>query len=619
MHKLRIKTTSIILAALVLCCAVLGGCQVKRPAAPSAPETASGAAGTESTGSQEQVKAQALKEQERFQKEMEELFCSEISETQVNMHFMLKDPSRFGISKAKNLYPSLAPEKLEEARQSQQELKELLDTFDPALLTESQRLTLQILDSYLATEKRTQGLELYYQPLAVTIGVQAQLPILLAEYEFRGKQDVEEYLELVAGIDEYYQDIMDFEKRKAEAGLMMSDRTIDHVIESCESFLLVPGDNFMTQTFDTRLEQVAGLTEEEKAGYRQLHAQALEQHFLPAYQLLIDGLTALKGTGTNEGGQCGYPRGKEYYEYQVYAATGTSCPSVDELLKDVERTMEDGLISTSLLLRKYPELIHEVDSYAFRQTEPEGIMEELKTLTQEDYPALPACSYTFKMVPKALELSLSPAFYLVSPLDDYENNTIYINGNPQFAGSDLYTVIAHEGYPGHLYQNVYFNTQNHDNVRKLISFPGYSEGWATYVERESYIMDNGLRPEMGQLLADNYIAALGLHACLDIYINYKGWTREQVKEYLQRYYNQPDSAVESLYDAMVENPANYLSYFVGCMEIRNMREEAESRLGNRFDLKEFHKFILDMGDAPFDVIRGYFGEWMKGQEMGSGK
>lgn len=619
MHKLRIKTTSIILAALVLCCAVLGGCQVKRPAAPSAPETASGAAGTESTGSQEQVNAQALKEQERFQKEMEELFCSEISETQVNMHFMLKDPSRFGISKAKNLYPSLAPEKLEEARQSQQELKELLDTFDPALLTESQRLTLQILDSYLATEKRTQGLELYYQPLAVTIGVQAQLPILLAEYEFRGKQDVEEYLELVAGIDEYYQDIMDFEKRKAEAGLMMSDRTIDHVIESCESFLLVPGDNFMTQTFDTRLEQVAGLTEEEKAGYRQLHAQALEQHFLPAYQLLIDGLTALKGTGTNEGGQCGYPRGKEYYEYQVYAATGTSCPSVDELLKDVERTMEDGLISTSLLLRKYPELIHEVDSYAFRQTEPEGIMEELKTLTQEDYPALPACSYTFKMVPKALELSLSPAFYLVSPLDDYENNTIYINGNPQFAGSDLYTVIAHEGYPGHLYQNVYFNTQNHDNVRKLISFPGYSEGWATYVERESYIMDNGLRPEMGQLLADNYIAALGLHACLDIYINYKGWTRDQVKEYLQRYYNQPDSAVESLYDAMVENPANYLSYFVGCMEIRNMREEAESRLGNRFDLKEFHKFILDMGDAPFDVIRGYFGEWMKGQEMGSGK
>ena len=531
MHKLRIKTTSIILAALVLCCAVLGGCQVKRPAAPSSPETASGAAGTESTGSQEQVNAQALKEQERFQKEMEELFCSEISETQVNMHFMLKDPSRFGISKAKNLYPSLAPEKLEEARQSQQELQELLDTFDPALLTESQRLTLQILDSYLATEKRTQGLELYYQPLAVTIGVQAQLPILLAEYEFRGKQDVEEYLELVAGIDEYYQDIMDFEKRKAEAGLMMSDRTIDHVIESCESFLLVPGDNFMTQTFDTRLEQVAGLTEEEKAGYRQLHAQALEQHFLPAYQLLIDGLTALKGTGTNEGGQCGYPRGKEYYEYQVYAATGTSCPSVDELLKDVERTMEDGLISTSLLLRKYPELIHEVDSYAFHQTEPEGIMEELKTLTQEDYPALPACSYTFKMVPKALELSLSPAFYLVSPLDDYENNTIYINGNPQFAGNDLYTVIAHEGYPGHLYQNVYFNTQNHDNVRKLISFPGYSEGWATYVERESYIMDNGLRPEMGQLLADNYIAALGLHACLDIYINYKGWTRDQVKEY----------------------------------------------------------------------------------------
>ena len=89
-----------------------------------------------------------------------------------------------------------------------------------------------------------------------------------------------------------------------------------------------------------------------------------------------------------------------------------------------------------------------------------------------------------------------------------------------------------------------------------------------------------------------------------------------MREYLQRYYNQPDSAVESLYDAMVENPANYLSYYVGCMEIRNMRRTAEEQLKDRFDLKAFHKFILDIGDAPFDVIQAYFSTWLEEQKEG---
>lgn len=268
-----------------------------------------------------------------------------------------------------------------------------------------------------------------------------------------------------------------------------------------------------------------------------------------------------------------------------------------------------------MLLKEHKELLNEIDTYSFRQTEPDAIMEELKTLSQQDYPPLPVCSYTMKTVPKALELSLSPAFYLVSPLDDYQNNVIYINQSPRFAGSDLYTTIAHEGYPGHLYQNVYFHSGNTANIRKLLSFPGYSEGWASYVERESYTMDNGLKPEMGQLLAANSSASLGLHACLDIYINYKGWTKDQVRDYLKNYYDQPDDVAEALYSTMIENPSNYLSYYVGCMEIRNMRRAAENQLKDRFDLKAFHTFLLDMGDAPFDVIQAYFTAWLTKQKL----
>ncbi len=618
MYTIRKRACSAALAVLLLCITLLSGC-LPRPEKPLS-GGASGDVETTASGDAAQepyihYDENALQEQERFDREMEDLFRSEVSSTQIDLHFMLRNPAAYGIEQADRLYPSLSPESLKANRQDQEDLRELLKSFDPSLLTDDQRLTLQILQSYLKTEQMADGLDLYYQPLATTIGIQTQLPILLAEYCFYTKEDVEDYLRLIGGLDEYYQDILDFEKRKADAGLMMSDKTIDHVIESCESYLLVPGDNFMIETFNSRLEEVEGLTEEEKSAYQEQNAALLESDFVPAYQLLIDGLTDLEGTGTNNIGQCGYPKGKEYYQYQVYSATGASYASVDELLTDVEDTVEDAMIETSLLLRQYPELMKEYDSYEFCETEPGAIMEKLKVLTQKDYPALPACNYTLKTVPKALELSLSPAFYLTSPLDDYENNVIYINENERFANNDLFNVIAHEGYPGHLYQNVYFHTRNHADIRKLLSFPGYSEGWATYVEREAYMLDNGLKPEMGKLLAENSIATLGLHACLDIYINYKGWSRKEVKEYLQTYYAQPDDVVESLYDAMVENPANYLSYFVGCMEILNMRKTAEAQLKDRFNLKEFHTFILNIGDAPFDVIQAYFSAWLLTQRI----
>jgi uncharacterized protein (DUF885 family) len=287
---------------------------------------------------------------------------------------------------------------------------------------------------------------------------------------------------------------------------------------------------------------------------------------------------------------------------------------VDELLKSMESAMNGYLQTSSALIHQHPELLDQMDTYTFSHTEPDAIIEDLKMLSQETFPSLPECHYTLKDVPTALESVLSPAFYLISPMDDYQNNVIYINHNPKYSSNNLYTVIAHEGYPGHLYQNVYFHTHCDSNVRKLLSFPGYSEGWATYVEQQAYTMDNGLSPEMGQLLSANYMATLGLSACLDIYVNYLGWDKEQVREYLKNFNDNPDSVVDSVYETLVETPANYLSYYVGCMEFQNMQAIAEKKLGKRFDAKAFHTFLLDMGSAPFDVIQPYFTVWLNSQK-----
>lgn len=597
---------------MILCAGLLGGCLPRRGDAGT---TTAAPFEEQLPGDYEHFEEQQIKTQKEFDRQMAEIFKEEITCSRIDLHYLLKNPAVLGIEKTQELYAPMSLAAMAENFQDRQKLEAQLDHFDSALLTEEQKVTLRVLKSYLKTEKLADGLELYAQPLAVTIGTQAQLPILLSEYAFYTKEDIDDYLELLAGIDEYYQQIMDFEKQKAEAGLMMSDTTIDHIIESCESYLLVPGDNFMIDTFNARLSEVPGLTEEEAAAYKEKNEALLESDFVPAYQLLIDGLTALKGTGTNEKGLCGYPQGKDYYRYLVYAATGTSYESMEALLKDMKKTLEESLQQTSEILKANPQILEELDSYQFRQTTPEGIMEELKTLMKDQFPPLPQCSYTFKDVPKALELSLSPAFYLVSPIDDIQNNVIYINHNPRFSANDLYTVIAHEGYPGHLYQSVYFHTHCSSNIRQIMSFPGYTEGWATYVEQSAYKLDNGLSPEMGQLLSANYMASLGLSAYLDVCINYLDWDVEQVTDFLSNYYDQPEEVAESIFHTMIETPANYLSYYVGCMEFMNMRKTAEKQLGDQFDEKEFHTFLMNLGTAPFDVIQPYFTSWLMEQKF----
>ena len=571
----------------------------------------------ENTAGYEQLTEESAREQQRFSKLETSLFQDELSSARLDLHFLLKNPESRGITQTDAPIAPVSAEALRQTRKDQEDLRSELSSFQTALLTEDQKLTLRILESLMKTEAKSNGLELYSQPLAPTIGTQAQLPMLLCEYTFYTRQDVEDYLNIVEYLDTFYGQILSFEQEKAAAGLMMSDTSLDHVIESCKSYLLVPGNNFMIDSFKERLNTLPDLTDDARKELCARNEAALEEHFVPAYKLLIDGLEKLKGTGTNEKGMCGYPDGKAYYEYLVYTETGTSYHSIDELLDATEQEISDNLKITSKLLSDHPELESMLEDYHYRQTEPSAIMEELKEQTLQDFPQLPECSYTLKDVPKALELSLSPAFYLTSPIDDSSQNVIYINRNPIYDNQPLYNTIAHEGYPGHLYQTVWFHTHCDSDLRKILNFSGYSEGWAAYVEALSYELDNGLDPLLGELLSANSKATLGIHAYLDLAVNYLGWEQDDVQKYLSSYFSDPQSIAGSMFETMVDNPANYLSYFIGSLEIRNMRKTAEMQLGDAFNAKQFHTFLLDMGNAPFDVIQAYFTTWLMNQKMGN--
>lgn len=554
------------------------------------------------------VDAQEMSEQ--FDAYMDEIFLSELPLNTVNLHYTLAYPENYGITDYDVCLGSYSLEEMEESYQEIEETRERMLEFDREKLTEEQKITYDIVMDHIDTELSAKDLVLYSEILGPTTGYQAQLPVILAEYTFRTERDIEDYLELLTQMDDLFAEIIVFEQKKSEAGLFMSDAVADEIIDQCEEFIADPEHNYMIDVFNDKIEAFEGITEEEREEYRRRNTEAITTDVMNAFSILIDGLTELKGTGTNELGLCYYDDGKEYYEYLVRTDTG-SAMSVEEMKKQTDAYIDQCLMNMLDSIYTYPELEDEIYDYEFPVTEPEEILIDLQEKIKADFPELPDVNYTIKKVHPSMEEHESPAFYLTTPIDDSENHVIYINDKylGEDSNMDLYTTLAHEGYPGHLYQDVYTNSCGLAPVRSLFSYSGYAEGWATYVENYAYGL-SGLDKELAKFLAWNNAATLGLYAYADMGIHYDGWGREELAEYLSDY-GYDEEVANEIFDIIVEEPAVYLRYFVGYLEIIGLRNSMSKKMGDDFTLKDFHQFLMEIGPAPFDIIEAHMDTWIE--------
>lgn len=536
--------------------------------------------------------------EELFDAYTEEVFLNEIALNTINLHYTLAHPENFGITEYE---PSLGSFNLEQLKQSYNELhlfKQEMEAFVYDELTKEQQFTYDVMMDYIETELSVEDLLLYSEVLGPVTGYQAQLPVLLAEYHFRTVQDVEDYLALVGLVDDMFTELIEFEKAKSEAGLFMPDYAAEAIIDQCRQFIATPEENYMLDVFETEIAALTaeGLTEEKKQEYIAKNRELITTELVDAYQTLIDGLEALKGTGTNDKGLYYYEDGTRYYEYLVHSLTG-SAKSVSTLMLETSQYIDSMMPVMQSMALANPKILSDLSTFEFCETEPEKIMEDLIVKIQEDFPELPDANYTIKYVHPSMEEHMSPAFYLTPPVDDYLSNVIYVNKSQ--ITQELYTTMAHEGYPGHMFQNVYTASKNLPLVRNLFSYQGYSEGWATYVEYYSYQL-GGLYKELADVLMMNNSISLGIYAYVDMGIHYLGWGMEEVTQYLSKY--GMAGFAQQIFEIMVEEPGNYLSYFIGYLEFTNLKSTATEAWGDSFTLKKFHDAVLTLGPAPFDLL-----------------
>jgi uncharacterized protein (DUF885 family) len=541
--------------------------------------------------------------QRNFDSFLNDIFVTEVQADSLSLNYSLADPESFGIvPKEATLGEYSIHHMTEDLSQYENYLGKLM-TYDYNKLTADQQLTYDILKDYLEADLKLGRFQYYNECLGPTTGIQAQLPILLAEYSFHERRDIEEYLALLPCVYDYFKDIVQYEREKSERGLFMSDAVAEKIIDQCEAFIEDPGNNFLIQYFNEKISVYTNLSEEEIISYEDRNRQSVLAYIIPAYQMLINALDDLTGTGTNEAGLYYYPEGRAYYECLAKYKTGSS-KSMEEMSSMLEDAIGKGIVKITYLTMSDPTLLDKYLSFtSFPITDPEEIIDDLKTDITRDFPASIAVNCDIKYVPKSLSDYLSPAMYLIPPIDSYTDNDIYINGNDAKTLSMIYTTVAHESYPGHLYQCVYFRSHNPAPIRSLMNFLGYDEGWATYVEMYSY-HTAGIDETLADFLEANNVVILCMYARADIGIHYEGWTEETTVKYINNFISDKETAA-AIYQILLEEPAIYLPYSIGYLEIMELRAKAEERFGDDFKAKDFHTFLLDIGPAQFDIINRY--------------
>lgn len=565
------------------------------------------------------------RDEKRFQRITTQLFESEMKSSTLNMHYNLADPSAFGIYHYDAVLPTYSAEGQLASQAATENLLAALEKLDTDKLSEQDSYTYRLLTRALDNSLSLNRYAYYEEPLSPSSGMQSQLPILLAEYTFRTRQDVEDYLELLDQTDEYFASLLVFEQEKAAAGLLMPASSLKKVQQQCDTIVskeeLKNGTHFLQSTFQERLLALQNqevITEADAATYTAQNERLLTTVMQPAYEALADGLLLLENPDITLAGLASKPQGKEYYEHLLISETGSYRPIAD-IQKLLTAKFREEYQAIRTLVAEHPDMIQSLSSAenaSFPYPEADIMLLDLQQRMAGEFPVLTApVTATVKAVSPSLEPYSAPAFYLTTPIDDTDTNVIYINHKNSPSGLELYTTLAHEGYPGHLYQTVYSNRyfleHQENKARQLLWYGGYLEGWALYVEFISFDYASTLLQEQGretealytQIEKHNRSMQLCLYSLLDIMIHYENASYSQVAKVLEGFgITNPDSA-GAVYTYIAEAPCNYLKYYLGYLEILELKKDAETQWGDSYTDYDFHTFYLNCGPSDFTSLR----------------
>lgn len=547
---------------------------------------------------------------EAFETLSNQWFVSQMSEDPLSCHFSVANPSTYGISFAKDSFSDMSYHTFQATQKDKRAFQKELKQISYHQLSPRNQLVYDLLQNYYGLQIRFDDFYYYADPLSPTSGVPATLPTLLSAFSFHNKDDISLYFHLLDDIDIYFEQIYCFAEEKSEKSLLQNPSGLQETISFCKKFSKHQPDHMLLSSFQERLDACDFLSSQEKQKYINKNQALICDVVLPSYLSLSKRLSSLSANEDLGLGLCQVPKGHRYYDALVKASTGCDS-SPFQLFQQIAEKRDMDLKKMAKLLAAHPSLATSIANYQCPLTEPEEMMDILRESIITDYPTFPNVEVNIHPVSPELASYSAPAYYLIAPIDDFNNHHVYYNSKSFTNSLDLFTTMAHEGFPGHLYQTCMSYTYGYEPVRCLLSYPGYVEGWATYVEMQSY-QYAGLPAQVAQTLSLNQSVVLSLYASADIGVHYYGWDEKILLDFLSEYGINDKNVVSEIYHLIGNDPANYLKYYVGYMNFEELREECEKMYPETFSPMDFHKCILQTGPSPFSILRrellSYFGK-----------
>ena len=564
-------------------------------------------------------------QKEEFHSYCDAWFKEYVTSNSYTYNVYIKDGSNFGLEKPTATWgdsddDDYTEEGVEEILESFDEEIEKLGEFNKDMMDNEDKITYDYLLNYLKHNKALYEHNYCSDPLSRGNGWVANVSLIFTDFRMDDKEDVEIYLGLLEELDVLFDEIIEFEKKKSEKGTFMSDNNCDAVIKQCDDFLKEkPEDHFLVETFDNSLKELDFLTDAERTAYSKRNKEAIKNSLYPSIEKVKKTLTDLKGKGAHQGGLCEVDGGTDYYEHLLAMRCGSDM-GPDAVRDLLTAKMQEHITEMMTIAYSNPEayeyyhdnrdtLWEEVD----KKMEPSEIIDELASCVKNDYPDLGTIPYDVAYVDEALWdiMEGSVAYYHFHAVDDPDTNIIRVNGN---YAKDLWSTLAHEGIPGHMYQNAYFDSKKPHPVRRIYNQLGYSEGWAVYTQYNAidyYDFDSIYSETLKKLYKLDHQINYCLLGICDLEVNYYGWSVEDIDNYMTTLGFSGGDGNQDLFDTLAADPGIYQSYSTGYYLMQGLRDKAETELGDKFNAREFHKTILDAGPCPYETLTPLVEQYIK--------
>jgi uncharacterized protein (DUF885 family) len=452
----------------------------------------------------------------------------------------------------------------------------------------------------------------------------AQLGSGTGLHPFKRVKDYDDFLSRMSGFAQAVDTAIANMRRGIVAGVVQPRILIERVLPQLSAHIVTDVDSSVfyrpIKTFPADFPQA------ERDRLTAAYARAIREQVVPAYRRLHDFLRdeyVPRARSTH--GYLALPNGREWYEFQIRSNTTTNLTAdqihaiglaeVARIHREMEQVKEHvGFRGT--LAEFFRHL--DTDPRFNYQTREEMLADyraakaRIDASTSRLFDVQPKADYEIRPVEPFRERSAAGGSYQAASPDGSRPGVFYLNTyNPQSRSRyEMESLLLHEASPGHHFQiSIQRELQNLPRVRRFGGFTAYAEGWGLYAE--------SLGKELG-LYTDpyQYFGALSnelwraIRLVLDTGIHAKGWTREQAIEYARTNSPESQTSVVSEVERFIAIPGQALAYKIGQMKITELRRRAERELGSRFDIKAFHRAVLEDGAVPLDVLEAKIDRWI---------